>query len=350
MRTLNRPMFRIGGSTGSGITSGLAPRQGYAHEPGHVVQNDSRVNTRDLKISDLGNLTIGQMQDLSKSSKDSGDISKFLIDFGLDIASAEPSGSIFSTAAASAKAPYERFQERKTTRAATEADMFSTLFKGAAEAQGEAKAGKGWLEQWKFQQIPILNDKIAEIQKRIASGTLSEDEMAQAERDLRSSEDQLNRLVELDPMTERWINSDEGDRYVQGIREELWIADQQSEDPKYTGAEDPNLGLDALDEARARLKKRKRVATGGRVGYKAAGSVMGDAIQSTPAQTMPEELGNISYEELRSRLPQEVGDEIVRLLANSAEALEDFATIQTEQDISNFNKKYGVNLVLPAEG
>ena len=75
---------------------------------------------------------------------------------------------------------------------------------------------------------------------------------------------------------------------------------------------------------------------------------MGDAIQSAP--TMPEELGDISYEELRSRLPQEVSDEIVKLLANSAEALEDFATIQTEQDIANFNKKYGVNLVLPAEG
>ena len=89
-------------------------------------------------------------------------------------------------------------------------------------------------------------------------------------------------------------------------------------------------------------------ATGGRVGYQTAGSVMGDAIQSTPA--MPEELGDISYEELRSRLPQEVSDEIIRLLANSAEALEDFATIQTEQVIANFNKKYGVNLVLPAEG
>ena len=345
-RVLRRPMFRIGGSAGEGITSGLAPRQGYAHEPGHVVQNDSR-KLEDMRMSDLGNLTIGQMQDLSRSPS-GGDLSKFLIDFGLDVASATPSGSIFSTAAASAKAPYQRFQERKTARAETEADMFSTLFEGAAEAQGEAKAGKGWLEQWKFQQIPILNEKIADIQKRIASGTLSEKEMTQAERDLLSAEDQLNRLIDLDPMTERWINSDEGDRFVQGIREELWMADQQSDDPKYTSEEDPNLGLDALDEARARLKKRQRGATGGRIGYQTAGSVMGDEIQSTPA--MPEELGDISYEELRSRLPQEVGDEIVRLLANSAEALEDFATIQTEQDIANFNKKYGVNLVLPAEG
>jgi len=28
-RFLHRPMFRVGGSTGQGITSGLAPRQGY---------------------------------------------------------------------------------------------------------------------------------------------------------------------------------------------------------------------------------------------------------------------------------------------------------------------------------
>ena len=39
-RTLRRPMFRMGGSTGTGITSGLdTPRQGYK-EPGVVDKND----------------------------------------------------------------------------------------------------------------------------------------------------------------------------------------------------------------------------------------------------------------------------------------------------------------------
>ena len=39
-RTLRRPMFRRGGSTGTGITSGLdAPRQGY--EPGGNVMPES---------------------------------------------------------------------------------------------------------------------------------------------------------------------------------------------------------------------------------------------------------------------------------------------------------------------
>ena len=71
MRTLNRPMFRTGGSTGTGITSGLAPRQGYAHEPGHVVQNDPR-KLNDMRASDLGKLTIGQMKELSRSPKGGG--------------------------------------------------------------------------------------------------------------------------------------------------------------------------------------------------------------------------------------------------------------------------------------
>ena len=57
----------------------------------------------------------------------------------------------------------------------------------------------------------------------------------------------------------------------------------------------------------------------------------------------------LSYEELRSRLPQSIGDQIVRLLAENYEALGDFAEIQTQADVDNFNLKYQVNLVLPQE-
>jgi hypothetical protein len=46
-------------------------------------------------------------------------------------------------------------------------------------------------------------------------------------------------------------------------------------------------------------------------------------------------------------IPKEITDDIVRLIANSAEALQDFAYIKTQQDINQFNVKYGVNLVLP---
>ena len=82
----------------------------------------------------------------------------------------------------------------------------------------------------------------------------------------------------------------------------------------------------------------------------AAGN-MGQAAGNMQQETMPEEIQqDLTFEELRNRLPQEVGDDIINLILTSAEAMEDFATIQTEQDISIFNKKYGVNLVLPSEG
>ena len=79
------------------------------------------------------------------------------------------------------------------------------------------------------------------------------------------------------------------------------------------------------------------LADGGR-SYQRGGDVM--AAADTP---------KIDFETLRARLPKEIGDDIVRLIATSPEALEDFATIQTQQDVNNFNMKYDVELILPAE-
>ena len=85
MKTLHRPMFRRGGSTGEGITSGLS-RQGY--EKGKTVQ-PRRPNTN---------------------------LNNFLIDFGLDLISRPPQGGIFATAASAAKDPFSRFQARQVAQ------------------------------------------------------------------------------------------------------------------------------------------------------------------------------------------------------------------------------------------
>ena len=55
----------------------------------------------------------------------------------------------------------------------------------------------------------------------------------------------------------------------------------------------------------------------------------------------------LSYQQLRDRLPQEITNDVVMLIANSEEALQDFAYIRTQNDVSKFNVKYGVNLVVP---
>jgi len=55
------------------------------------------------------------------------------------------------------------------------------------------------------------------------------------------------------------------------------------------------------------------------------------------------------YQLLRARLPEEITDDIVRLIAYNPEAFKDFAAIETQEDVINFNKMYQVELVIPAE-
>ena len=97
-RTLRRPMFRMGG-TAEGITSGLAPRQGYADPAGMVEQIQSQKSIIEALAP--------------RQPRKDRSMSNYLIDFGLDIASRPPSGSIFSTAAAAAKDPFAKFQKAK---------------------------------------------------------------------------------------------------------------------------------------------------------------------------------------------------------------------------------------------
>ena len=62
-----------------------------------------------------------------------------------------------------------------------------------------------------------------------------------------------------------------------------------------------------------------------------------------PSQTMP---SDDPFVLLRARLPEEITDDVVRLIAYNPEAFADFADIETQEDVISFNKKYGVELVV----
>ena len=125
MRTLRRPMFR-GGSTGTGITSGLdVPRQGYANQS--LVQ----------KIEDQKSI-IDVLA--PRTSRRDTSFNDFLIDFGLNIASATPSGNIFQTSAKAAREPFGRFQQAKQLEtayqqkeASEDRALITSLIKGMDE-------------------------------------------------------------------------------------------------------------------------------------------------------------------------------------------------------------------------
>ena len=349
-RTLRRPMFRIGGQVAEGITSGLAPRQGYATNKDNLVKEN---DFSKMKISDLGNMNIGQLRELSKSMayKPKSDPWDYLGEVALNLVSTPTSGNIVGDIGTSMREPYSRYLDRKSTAAeqryGSEADMFKTMISAQADVLGAEKEGKGWLEQWKFEQIPVLNETISRLTKKQTEGTLT----AEEELELQNAIDQKGRIVSIDPVTEAFLGTKDGGYLVTDEMDRLLTEDQKLPENEriYKGKRDPQLAIDAI----ANVKKRLGMAKGGRVGYQSGNMVQPNAMQAAmpmdQGPEVPEELQNIDYDTLRARLPQSITDDIVRLISTSAEAMEDFATIQSQQDINNFNKKYGVELVLPAE-
>ena len=111
-RTLMRPMFRIGGSAGTGITSGL-DRPGYQQGGGADARFFiQRPMTPSAPAADKKPTGIGM-----------GTLPGFLTGLGLNIASARPTGNIFSTIAGAAKEPFETFQQAKFAEAKEERDF-----------------------------------------------------------------------------------------------------------------------------------------------------------------------------------------------------------------------------------
>ena len=98
--------------------------------------------------------------------------------------------------------------------------------------------------------------------------------------------------------------------------------------------------------------ERLGLQQGGRVKRSLGSPQTGEQIITTEAETIGAETAEkpvlkLTYAELRNRLPQEITDDVVQLLANSEEALQDFAYIETQNDVDSFNLKYGVNLIIP---
>ena len=78
-------------------------------------------------------------------------------------------------------------------------------------------------------------------------------------------------------------------------------------------------------------------------------------MKAAPALENPGEVKEMAmknedvFAALRRRLPQEITDDVVRLIANNAEAFADFADISDQSDVDSFNEKYNVQLVVPVE-
>ena len=355
-RTLRRPMFRRGGSANSGITSGLdQPRQEYKN----AGMAETVKQTRDSLTPEV----LAAYQPYMERPKGEA-FNRFLMSTGLDLMGRPSTGNIFQTAALSAKGPTEQLfkdiDSQRLSKKAAEADLFKTLLQGnidiASEAAGnEAGSGKTYEKLQIAAALREIMPRFLELKEKRQKGTLEQGE----EVELKMLQEDYNAYSKKDAGEELLMKifvEGKGERYLPNKMEDLYKNDLKlGQDRKYKNPNDPQIQKDAIEEIRREINS---LADGGRAGYmNGGGTDMAQQPMMMPQEPMTMDQGSmddgknnlISYDQLRARLPNEITDDIVELMSNSAEALEDFAMISSQQDVTQFNKKYSVNLVLPSE-
>ena len=383
-RTLQRPMFRRGGSTGEGITSGL--RQGYKRgrvvEPGGYGGNE-----------DFFDLYKGHPEAWEKYQETVGEYPKgtsaadFWLNFGTNIL-AQPGGRpILQTLGTAAQDPLKQYQQQKAMERHGKREEAKDFLNTYLTSQAEMKGGESAASIYKHSdKARLAKETLTKMHDHddAWSDDFTEEQKIAWKREKQKIDSDLN-MFENDAALdlEMIIGGKVGVEELQRMfKAEL----QQNDDPMIGPDGEPMLDeneevmtvadyyLDPDNFGELRIKmiemtyeeidkiksKRRgwRGEKGGRAGYQGGELVeqedvniqtpQGDvAMQETIEEgTTPDQL---SFQELRSRLPVEITDDIIRLMVNSTAALTDFAQIQTQQDVDNFNAKYGVNLVLPSE-
>jgi len=143
-RILKRPMFRIGGSAGTGITSGLDQPQQMA--------NGGRTGYQQ-----------GTPNPYAMGSFQATGLPGFLTQFGLNLLSTPPQGNIFATAATAARDPFNLLQASQVESMKTASDRKFARELAAEEREFE----EGQLEKKLAAQKEIAGMDTTDATKRI---------------------------------------------------------------------------------------------------------------------------------------------------------------------------------------
>jgi hypothetical protein len=384
----------MGGSANEGITSGLsAPRQQY-QDAGRVQQ---LFDQRKAMFDRLNPEPTPFMP---------GSVSSFLTDFGLNLMSATPRGNIFTTAATAAKEPFRNFQtaraqersDQKQLDQAILGDVISEEFKkdqqqklidagfkekkmelqneiDLLEKKGDQKSLE--LAQTLKNDIELLEKDYALQKKYGVTGGKSYDPGAAVKTSnlikslddeklaLKTEQSELLSVLTGDRTAEQKqrikeieVRLGSIDEIRSNILKESSLIEKigaldQTDQLNQLIDENMSKGMtyqEAFEAALENFKFLQNMADGGRAGYN-VGGMTGMAAPQQTSQTIQESPAqDLTYAELRSRLPNSISDQVVQLLANSKQALLDFAEIRTQQDVDQFNQQYDVTLTLPQEG
>ena len=318
-KVMQRPMFKMGGkaaSQGTGITSGLdekvnmsGGRANYANGPrtrqDFLDSAFDKLARRDEALANMDNFI--NLQALGRASQVLGGVES---NNPLDIITAlATQGTEIALPALSAKKKLDLKRTDPTTDLA-----FAKALKESG-GFGEKVYDK------KKRDLAAINAAIDKVRKDNPSADISALE-----------EQKLLIFSGFD--TEQSIKAGIIDSY---FKENETMPSQDYVNKMY------QKRLQALGNAEGGMPNRVNRAMGTpTMGEQPMANPMAVERKDVAMETQGQE--NDAYAMLRARLPQEIPDDVVKLIAYNKEAFADFASIKNQEDVSSFNQKYNVSM------
>ena len=339
-RILRRPMFRGGkvSSYGKGIASGLG-RPGYA--PGG-------------EVLDIYRSVEEQIPEYNRQGLSTGDYLR-IASAGLDILGRPSEGGGIKGTLATASQPLAKLGvdlgASIDTREAKGRERRDDLVKAVTAGEIELK-GAQLRSRTRVDAVKGYLDEVYKLKRNAAAGDV--EKLKQLEADYQNDFENfvvkgldisdISNIVKGDEVQERIFDAAEANVKAKGIDEDdpRFSEELIREATRITQEYGKNLQSGFAEGGPVAMTEDVNVMTQTPAGMTDVNMSETEVVDPTQAAPM-----QLTYDQLRARLPKEIGDEIVTLLANSYEALADFASIATQADVDNFNVKYGVELVLP---
>jgi len=333
-KVMKRPMFRMGGPTsgGTGITSGLeTPRQNFAYSTyGEAVQAIPGMFEKTMTGLENRRSALGPMALLRAAQSGAFTGVGGFGDLAMSIGSPEFLGAGMQGLDAS--------QKLDTKIGALDLSKIDSDIKTGLAIQKAQKA-KQYEYKERLKDVDGLEMQISKI-KQIETEGLVGDVLDKKLIELQSNK----QIQELNKKIDFLLREMSLDEYL--YKKEIEASKN-----------DMLFDIDAATEMYYKIKNKK--ADGGRINKAMGGGFdMGQEQVMPAAETMapgPEmmqpqgggqDMGQDPFMILRERLPEEIPDEVVSLIAYNKAAFQDFANIQDQDDVDLFNQKYNVQLVV----
>ena len=324
-RILKRPMFRKGGEVMSGIMTGIKPRQNY----------------------DNGDLVRAAEEEAAAYKKFAGPtgsdaLANLLIQGGLGLVSGEGAGKGTLGSIATA---FQKPTAAALDQASRENAFQRQLRLKAIEGQYKFKRDEALARKKEFAKLQqaeavqgIFNQKLDNINQALKDPQFANVEegsdLAKAKKNLEKQRDSIKQQAEQAKLKILIPGDSRQDQILKFAGEMLKSGSVEDADEAISAA------TSIVDQIRSGERKDKSIG----------GLSQEEEMEPKTEITIPKEEKSsvdMSFEKFRNRIPATVPDDIVSLIYYNQSAFADFANIETQNDVVDFNNKYSVQLVLP---